>query len=585
MQQFSYTIRRADDVAACIARFREAAPESCKSLLITVFTTSVNQEQILRLTGRLGDAFPDAIIAGCMTTDVIRHGGVNVNAAVVSFSVFATSEVKVERFNNPETLAEDGKKFCARAKRLEHLAGICILGTLHALDVQPFLDRLAGLDDRVVIFGGGANTVKDAPACVFTRDEILEEGLLAITYAGPELHVHASLNFGWKPLGREFTITKMIGSHIVEEIDHQPAANIYEQYLGIRPDKNFARDTLAFPVFVRRGGSYVARHTIGCGPQGSLLFIADLHEGETIRLAYGDPREMIEDAKAGYADMAAFRPEALSILSCYAHRMFLHGDVKFELAPARDIAPSQGFYTYGEIFRFAGRVGVHNMMLLTVGFREGKKPLSPLPVRGEMPTRLKDSLLLVERLVRFVSATTAELETANEELDRMARTDRLTQIANRGETESTLKNAVAVAEKNHTPVSVLMLDIDNFKKVNDIYGHDVGDRVLTETSKVLRAHVRQGDTVGRWGGEEFLLILPHTDEQAAVQVAERIREAVAALRILPGERGFTASFGVARIAPGESFEAFYQRVDAALYEAKHSGKNCVRLADAPTRKK
>ncbi len=584
MRQFSYTVRRAADIAVCISRFRAVAPKPCKSLLISVFTTSVNQAQILRLTERLGEAFPDAAIAGCMTTDVIRHGGVNVNAAVVSFSVFESSEITVEYFDNPETLADDGREFCARVKQRKDLAAVCIFGTVHALDIQPFLDRLAVLDDHIVIFGGGANTVKDAPACVFTKGRVLEEGLLVITYAGPELHVHASLNFGWKPLGREFTITKMTGSHIVEEIDHQPAANIYEKYLDIRPDKNFARDTLAFPLFVRRGSSYIARHTIGCGLNGSLLFIADLHEGETIRLAYGDPREMIEDAKAGYDDMAAFRPEALSILSCYAHRMFLHGDVKFELAPARSIAPSQGFYTYGEIFRFAGRVGIHNMMLLTVGFREGKKPLTPLPVRGEMPTRLKDSLLLVERLVHFVSATTAELETANEDLDRMARTDRLTQIANRGETETMLKNAFTFVEQTRTPVSALMLDIDNFKKVNDIYGHDAGDRVLTETSKILRAHVRLGDTVGRWGGEEFLLILQHADDKAAAQVAERIRVAIEELRILPGNRGVTASFGVACIAPGESFADFYQRVDGALYEAKHSGKNCIRVADPPRKK-
>jgi diguanylate cyclase (GGDEF)-like protein len=215
---------------------------------------------------------------------------------------------------------------------------------------------------------------------------------------------------------------------------------------------------------------------------------------------------------------------------------------------------------------------------LTVGFREGEKPASPLPVRGEMPTRLKDSLLLVERLVRFVSATTTELENANVELARMARTDRLTQIANRGETEAVLKKALAFATKNDAPVSVLMLDIDDFKKINDIYGHDVGDRALTETSRVLRAHVRHGDTVGRWGGEEFLLVLLNADVKAAAIAADRIRKAIAALRVLPGDRSFTASFGVAQITPGEPFETFYQRVDTALYEAKHEGKNCVRVA-------
>ena len=434
MQQFSYVIRRADDVAVCIEKFRANAPEKYTSLLITVFTTSVEPAPILALTQRLGDAFPQAVIAGCMTTDVIRNGGVNVNASVVSFSVFRTSTVQLEIFSNPETLAEDGKAFYRRAKRVKNLAAVGIIGTLHALDLQPFLNNLSALDENIVIFGGGANTTKNAPACVFTKGQMLEEGFLAITYAGPELHVHASRNFGWKPLGREFVITKMTGNHIVEEIDHQPAVRIYENYLGILPGKNFDRDTLAFPVFVRRGNSYIARHTVGCRPDGSLLFIADMHEGETLRLAYGDPREMIGDAQAGCADMAAFRPEGIFLLSCFAHRMFLRGDVKLELAPVRNIAPSYGFYTYGEIFRFARSVGIHNMLLLNIGFREGEKPSAPLPVKNDASTRLKDSLLLVERLVRFVSATTAELESANKELNRMARTDRLTQIANRGET-------------------------------------------------------------------------------------------------------------------------------------------------------
>lgn len=578
MLQFSQIIRSDDDVALCIRRVQEKIPKKYKGLLISIFTVESDPTKILALARQLGNAFPSAAIAGSMTTDVIYNGGVRVNAAVVGFSVFQSSEVRVASFGNLGTLSEDGKLFCAKAKQLDHLAAVGIFGTLHAIDIQPFLNCLAPLDEKVIIFGGGANTLENAPACVFTKDEVIEEGLVAILFSGPDLHVHASLNFGWKPLGREFVITKMEGDHVVTEIDHQPAARIYEQYLGVPPDRHFSRDTLAFPVFVRRGNSYVARHTVDCRNDGALLFIADLHEGETVRLSYGDPGEMIEDAKAGYTDMATFRPEGLLILSCYAHRMFLHGDVKFELSPAREVAPSVGYYTYGEIYRFADNIGIHNMMLLTVGFREGEKPATPLPVRGEMPTRLKDSLLIVERLVRFVSATTAELEAANAELDRLARMDRLTQIANRGETEDVLKEAITFSHKNSMPISILMLDIDDFKKINDTYGHDVGDRVLTETSKILRAHVRLGDTVGRWGGEEFLLILLNAEEKSAVQIANRIREAIAALRVLPDDKGFTASFGVARIAPGDSFETFYQRVDGALYKAKRSGKNCVYLS-------
>ena len=385
MRQFSYIIRRTEDIDSCIARFCEAKPTVCRSILVSVYTTSTDHSYIANLTRRLDSAFPSALIAGCMTTDTIRQGGIQVNATVVSFSVFETSEVRVEAFCNPATLAADGKKFCEEAKRAKYLAAVGILGTVRTLDIQPFLDELAALDENIVIYGGGANTLKNVPACVFTKDKVIEEGIVAVSFLGAGLHVHASLNFGWKPLGREFTITKMTGDHIVEEIDSEPAARIYETYLNIPADKNFARDTLAFPVFVRRGDSYIARHTTDCGENGALIFIADLHEGEKIRLSYGDPREMIEDAKAGCADMAAFRPEAISILSCYAHRMFLHGDVKFELEPFRSVAPSQGFYTYGEIFRFAGRVGIHNMMLLTVRARRDENAVQRFLASGGAP--------------------------------------------------------------------------------------------------------------------------------------------------------------------------------------------------------
>lgn len=579
MQQLSYCIKDGSELDGVIKKVRRRLPDSFFGLLITAYTTTAEGSFVKDLASKLADEFQGAVVVGCVTTECIFQGGIRLDSTVISFDVYEKSHVRLFTADDPNTLVEAGREFARIAMETEHLAAVGIWGTLRILDIQPFLDQLRGIDQDVMIFGGGANTIEDATAPVFTGDGIIECGLAAVIYSGEELHVHASLNFGWKPLGQEFVITSMEGVHVIKELDGKPAITVYEKYLGITGDENFHRDTLIFPLFVRRGGKYIARHPVGFRPDGSLEFIADLHAGEHIRLAYGDPGEMIEDAKAGYADMAKFRPEGVMILNCYAHRMFLKGDVKFELAPCRDIAPSYGFYTYGEIFRFAGFVGVHNMMILTVGFREGDMPKGAAPVRGGAPARLKDSLLLVQRLVRFVGATTAELESANDELDRMARLDRLTKLANRGETEMVLSRSIADAAKDDKPLSVLMLDIDDFKKVNDHYGHDIGDHVLVETAKVLAGGVRPGDTAGRWGGEEFMLIFPDTDSRTAVRIAEGIRQMIEKLRVLPDGRGFTASFGVARIAPGEIFSNFYQRVDQALYEAKHSGKNCVRASE------
>lgn len=580
MKQFSYIIEHADEIADCIQRFRtDALFEEQKSILINIFTTSTNRSKILTLVHQIGNEFPTAVIVGCTTTDAIRNGQLyESDATMICFSVFQSSTIGIEVFEDKKTLIQDGIKFCEKAIKIPNLVAIGILGTLNSLDIQPFLDQLTPIPQNIIIFGAGANALKQSETCVFTRGKIIDQGFLITTYAGAELKIKTSLNFGWKPLGHAFTITKMTGSHVVERIDGLPATQIYKQYLGIMPDKYFKKDTLAFPVFVQREGKNIARHPIGYREDGSLLFIADLHEGEKIRLAYGDPRGMIEDAKVGYMNLAFFRPEGLMILSCYAHKMFLNDDVKFELAPARDIAPSQGLYTYGEIFRFGQSVSVHNMMILTIGIREGDPSVKPLPVRGEIPSRLKDSMLLIERLVRFVEATTKELEHANKELNRLARTDKLTQIANRGETEIELKRAIKENSDNDALISVLMVDIDDFKKINDTYGHDVGDKALMEIARILRIQVRNNDTVGRWGGEEFLLILSNVESAGAERIAERIRKAVSELRILPEEKQITASFGVAQIVGEETFEEFYKRLDGALYDAKHGGKNCVKVA-------
>jgi len=139
----------------------------------------------------------------------------------------------------------------------------------------------------------------------------------------------------------------------------------------------------------------------------------------------------------------------------------------------------------------------------------------------------------------------------------------------------------AFAARHDRPLALLIGDIDWFKKVNDAWGHGAGDRVLAGVAQALMRLRRRGDTVARVGGEEFGVILPDTDLTEAVRVAERLREAVAAVRFDAGFRGapygVTMSFGAAAVAPGEvgTPEALYERADAAMYAAKRAGRDRV----------
>ena len=124
-----------------------------------------------------------------------------------------------------------------------------------------------------------------------------------------------------------------------------------------------------------------------------------------------------------------------------------------------------------------------------------------------------------------------------------------------------------------------MIDLDNFKRVNDIFGHAAGDDVLQRSAKIIYNAIRRSDSAGRWGGEEFFIILPGTSLANAKIVAERIRAAFASGCVLPNKRPITGSFGVAQFPDNGDYMKFYHQLDHALYQAKQNGKNCVCLAE------
>lgn len=165
------------------------------------------------------------------------------------------------------------------------------------------------------------------------------------------------------------------------------------------------------------------------------------------------------------------------------------------------------------------------------------------------------------------------------ELQRAANTDDLTGLANRRRILSAALDELQRAHRYRRPLSLLILDVDLFKSINDTYGHAVGDRALRAFADVCRAIVRNADLVGRLGGEEFAVLLPETGTQAAVEAAERLRVAIAAIRLQSDHDdtpGMTVSIGVATTSDGqETLHQLLAHADAQLYRAKESGRNRV----------
>jgi diguanylate cyclase (GGDEF)-like protein len=204
-------------------------------------------------------------------------------------------------------------------------------------------------------------------------------------------------------------------------------------------------------------------------------------------------------------------------------------------------------------------------------------------------TIVGDSFDEEQRLAASSLASHAAIALENARLhrvvERQALVDGLTGIANRRQCEDALTAEIARADRLGTTLTLVLADLDDFKAVNDLHGHAVGDEVLRRFAGVLRATLRDTDLAGRWGGEEFLLLLPGADSVGGGQLADRVREAFSHERFdSPGGArfGVTCSFGLAQHRSGDGQRELFAAADGALYRAKRAGKNRVEL-EAPVR--
>jgi len=190
-------------------------------------------------------------------------------------------------------------------------------------------------------------------------------------------------------------------------------------------------------------------------------------------------------------------------------------------------------------------------------------------------------LQLNEELEFLVNERTQKLKKINNELREMATHDSKTGLLNHSAALDFLKLMQTSVLRYGGGLAVVMIDIDHFKLVNDTYGHPAGDQVIADIAGVLKASIRESDVCGRYGGEEFILILPRSDPSSAIQLAERVRTNIQQLRILEIDHSpVTVSLGIAMLEPSELSESVVLRADKALYEAKEAGRNRVVLSDA-----
>lgn len=185
-----------------------------------------------------------------------------------------------------------------------------------------------------------------------------------------------------------------------------------------------------------------------------------------------------------------------------------------------------------------------------------------------------------------LDSLTTEISTLREDVDRLgseAMTDSLTEVANRRGFDFSLRDATDRSMQTGQPCALLMADLDHFKRVNDNFGHQVGDKILRFVANTMKKTIRGGDILSRYGGEEFAIILPNTDEKGALKVAENLLHEVSARQLTTGTNSqpigrVTMSIGLALYNNNETLENFIERADQHMYHAKESGRNQVKAS-------
>jgi len=198
----------------------------------------------------------------------------------------------------------------------------------------------------------------------------------------------------------------------------------------------------------------------------------------------------------------------------------------------------------------------------------------PIAVSGHL---FREFSFLIERYNSFLLRWKREVR----RLKKITMQDELTQSANRRYFNKKVRKQIDLYNRYTQPFSMIMLDVDDFKSINDIHGHDAGDHVLRSIADDVKEQIRASDVLCRIGGEEFAVILPETDLESAVTVAEKIRTVIEGQEYIEGKQ-VTVSLGVGSFRENDDFNTFYQRVDALLYQSKEGGKNCVNAFIEPT---
>lgn len=573
---------------------------NAKSVLVNIFTGRTQIDYIEYLNGLVREKLDKAVTSGLTCEITFAQGQKPSQDTILSLLFFYKSEIEVLEYNFSKISVDEAKEaFLMKVKGIQDLKGLQAFTTTYQNHISnDFLNAISQDLGDIPIFGAEASfnrKDKNEKIYVFGK-EVHEDSIVITLFSGKNLRIFAESTLGWIPVGKKLKATAVIDNHILKTIDNENAGEIYKKYFGVTGTSFFVENTCEFPLMVLRDDKWIARVPVRKDENGYLHFTADIKKGDTFLFSYAAKKSIVKDSFKLAEYMSGKNLEALLLHICKNRFMYLKDDEDLELeAFSNFYRETAGCLAFGEILYRNHSGGIQNSALLAIGFREledneiasfqedcyiensrvGADCIRDISQDIDFYLRNYNDMPLPfeERVIRFLQATSQDLYQLNKKLEESATIDGLTNIFNRKKISERISYELKKFDKAKK-INLIMFDIDNFKHINDTYGHDMGDEVLIKIADTARKCIRQQDSIGRWGGEEFMILLPQSKKENAVEIAERIRKAIEELKWKEIKQ-VTISLGVAEVREEDDLQSFYKRVDNRLYYAKQHGKNRV----------
>ncbi|MCR4821768.1 MAG: diguanylate cyclase [Treponema sp.] len=573
--------------------------KNAKSLLINVFTQRIQKDYLEYLSSIVTTHLPKAHLSGLTCLAGFAHGERLSDSTVFTVFFFFKSDVEVLEFDFAAISPEEGHEILQeKLKDCPSLKGIQVFTTpFKNTSCADFLGQLSSFYTDLPIFGAGASFKENSKnQNLFTfGKKIIENGVILTLFKGDCLKIFAESTLGWTPIGKDFKVTEVLGKNILKSLDNEAAGDIFKKYLGVYDSEYFIDNTCEFPFMLKRGDKWIARMPIKKDENGCIHFTADIYKGEKLFFSYGSKKLILQQAFNLADYMSRKNLEGLLLHACKNRYAYLKDEEILELQSFSNFyRETAGCFAFSEILFRNKSGGIQNSALLAVGFREEDSPDANLfgedcfieDIRQDnkqvadlninerelsITQKAKGPLPFEERVVSFLRATSRDLYLANLRLEEAATIDGLTKIFNRKKISERIEYELK-KQKSLSSTNLIMFDIDNFKKINDTYGHDMGDEVLAKIAATAKECITSKDSIGRWGGEEFMVLLTESSKEEAIQTGEKIRSKIFGLKWekIPS---VSVSLGLAQVKKGEDIQSLYKRVDNRLYYAKGHGKN------------